>query len=109
MAARIGNWHGLSLLHCSASLGHQESCVRPQVLAKVAARTAEACGADSGYLRIRLTEQNAAAVALHKAGDYVGALAAYALMFRRQHAQNLAHADLHVCYACGAQLSVYHM
>ena len=81
----------------------QQTPLPMQVLAEVAARTAEAEGADPGYLRRRLTEQNAAAVALHKAGDHVGALAAYALLFRRQRSQNLAHAELHVCYACDAQ------
>lgn len=41
-------------------------------------------------------------MALHKAGDHTGALAAYALLFRRQRAHNLAHAELHVCYTCAA-------
>jgi hypothetical protein len=71
-----------------------------QVLAEVAARTEQACAADPEYLQRRLTEQNAAAVLLHKAGDFIGALAAYALLFRRQRAHNLAHAELHVCYTC---------
>ena len=53
-------------------------------------------------MRRRLTEHNAAAVALHKAGDHLGALAAYALLFQRQRAHNLAHAELHVCFTCVA-------
>ena len=70
----------------------------------LAARTSEASAADPGYMRRRLTEQNAAAVALYKAADHVGALAAYALLFRRQRAHNLAHAELHVCYVCAARV-----
>ena len=73
-----------------------------QVLAEVAVRTEQACAADPHYLQRRLTEQNATAVLLHKAGDSIGALAAYALLFRRQRAHNLAHAELHVCYTCAA-------
>ena len=77
-----------------------------QLLTELAARTAEASTADPGHTCRRLTEHNAAAVALHKAGDHIGALAAYALLFRRQRAHNLAHAELHVCFACAAQITV---
>ena len=77
-----------------------------QLLAELAARTAEASAADPGHACRRLTEHNAAAVTLHKASDHISALAAYALLFRRQRAHNLAHAELHVCYTCVAQCTV---
>lgn len=78
-----------------------------QLLAGLAARTADASAADPGHASRRLTEHNAAAVALHKAGDHLGALAAYALLFRRQRAHNLAHAELHVCHSCATTYAVH--
>ncbi len=70
-----------------------------QVLAAIAAHVQATLDGDQGYLRQPLSELNQEAAQLHKAGDPLSALGAYAKLFAKARRRGVGHADLHVCYS----------
>ncbi len=60
--------------------------------------TANAFQRDPDFIRTPLSKINAEAVALHKAGHHIAAVAAFSKLFERARVKNLVHAELHVCY-----------
>lgn len=69
-----------------------------QVLAAIEEATSTALKKDPDYIRTPLSKINAEAVALHKAGHHIAAIAAFAKLFERARVKNLVHAEMHVCY-----------
>ncbi len=60
--------------------------------------TSAAMKRDPHYIKTPLSKLNAEAVALHKAGHHIAAIAAFAMLFERARVKNLVHAEMHVCY-----------
>jgi hypothetical protein len=69
-----------------------------QIRCAIEEATANAFHRDPDFTKTPLSKLNAEAVALHKAGHHVAAVAAFAKLFERARMKNLVHAELHVCY-----------
>ena len=54
--------------------------------------------ADPSFLKRPLMDLNKEAVQLQKAGDLLGAVAAFGKLFERARVCNIYHAELHVCH-----------
>lgn len=75
-----------------------------QTLTAIEAATESACTKNPDFMRTPLSKLNAEAVALHKAGHHVSAIAAFSKLFERARVKNLVHAELHVCYRWGTTI-----
>ncbi|KAK9825810.1 hypothetical protein WJX74_009582 [Apatococcus lobatus] len=69
-----------------------------QMRAAVVAAVKAAQEADPTYLKRPLMELNKEAVGLQKAGNLLGAVAAFGKLFERARVCNLYHTELHVCH-----------
>lgn len=69
-----------------------------QILEDIRRATEDAFLKDPSYISTALSKINGEAVALHKAGNHVAALAAFAKLFERARAKNLMHGEMYICY-----------
>ncbi len=68
------------------------------MLAAIEEATSTAMKRDPDFIRTPLSRINTEAVAFHKAGHHIAAIAAFAKLFERARVKNLVHAEMHVCY-----------